>query len=70
MTENATQAWIEDAMARAQKVACRPGDDGCHPFPDLVEDIRASGPSTGRCRIAWILTTREAAGSTGRMTWL
>jgi len=51
MTEKATHASIQDGMARVQKVACRSGDDGCHPFPDLVEDIRAIDPSTGRYRI-------------------
>jgi hypothetical protein len=33
MADKVTQELIEEGMARAEKVACRPGDDRCYPFP-------------------------------------
>lgn len=32
------QAMIEDGMARAEKVACAPGDGRCYTFPDPLDD--------------------------------
>jgi hypothetical protein len=43
MADKLTGEMIEDGMVRAEKVACRPGDDRCSVFPDPLEDVRASG---------------------------
>jgi hypothetical protein len=42
MTPELTEDRITEAMARAEKVACRPGHNRCYPFPDPVEIARAS----------------------------
>ena len=42
MADRLTQDMIADGMARAEKVACRPGDDRCYPFPDRLEVAQAS----------------------------
>jgi hypothetical protein len=42
MADRLTQDMIADGMARAEKVACRPGDDRCSPFPDRLEVAQAS----------------------------
>jgi hypothetical protein len=42
MADRLTQDVIADGMARAEKVACRPGDDRCYPFPDRLEVAQAS----------------------------
>jgi hypothetical protein len=34
MQEHLTQEVIAEAMARAEKVACRPGDQRCYAFPN------------------------------------
>ena len=67
MTDRLTQEMIADAMARAEKVACRPGDDCCYPFPDKLEDARASCTLKGRCRIGWIVAN---SGRDGWDVWL
>ena len=33
-TPELTEERIDEAMARAEKVACSPGDVRCYPFPD------------------------------------
>src|SRR5688572_26352028 len=58
-----TDELIAEAMARAETVECRPGDDRCYPFPDPVADARASCTPKGWCRIGWI------EGNTGRDSW-
>jgi hypothetical protein len=42
MTAELTEDVITEAMARAETVAWRPGDDRRYPIPDPVEDARAS----------------------------
>ena len=63
MADKLTQEMIEDGMARAEKVACRPGDDRCYVFPDPLDDVRASSTPRGRCRIGWIVA------NCGRDNW-
>src|SRR5829696_9792390 len=36
MADEMTQVMITEAMASAEKVACRSGDDRCYRFPDRV----------------------------------
>ncbi len=50
-------------MARAEKVACRPGDDRCYRFPDRLVDAAASCTPKGRCRVGWIVA------NSGRDSW-
>ncbi len=63
MAEELTQAMIADGMARAEKVACRPGDDRCYVFPDKLEAARATCTPKGRCMIGWIVA------NSGRDSW-
>jgi hypothetical protein len=60
MTPELTEDTIAEAMARTEKVACRPGDDRCYFFPDPLADGRASGTPTGR---------REAETTWLRLAW-
>ena len=41
-TPELSQQMIDEGMARAEKVACRPDDDRCYPFPDPLALARAS----------------------------
>ena len=53
MTEmDLTQEMIADGMRGAEKVACRLGDPRCYPFPDPVEDARATCTRRGTARLA------------------
>jgi hypothetical protein len=54
---------IAEAMARAEKVACRRGEGRYYAFPDSVEDAGASCTQNGRCRIGWIIS------DAGRESW-
>jgi len=63
MAGTLTQEMIEEGMARAEKVACRPGDDRCYAFPNRLEDAQASWTPKGRCRIGWIVANY------GRDSW-
>jgi hypothetical protein len=63
MPDKVTQEMIEEGMARAQKVACAPGNDRCYPFPDRIADVRASCTPKGCCRLGWILA------NAGRDSW-
>ena len=47
---------IAEAMARAEKVACRPGEGRCYALPDSVEIARATCTPKGRCKIGWIVS--------------
>ena len=40
MADTLTQEMIEDGMARAEKAACRPGDDRCNALPSDVESAQ------------------------------
>jgi len=50
-----TQEMIDADMARAEKVACVPGDHRCYAFPDPLEEARQSCTPKGRCKIDWIV---------------
>jgi hypothetical protein len=63
MADRLTQEMIEDGMARADKVACRPGDNRCLPLPYDVESARATCTPKGRCKIGWIVA------DAGRKAW-
>ena len=58
-----TQEMIDEGMARAEKVACAPGDDRCYPFPDPLALARASCTPKGRCQIGLIVANG------GRDSW-
>jgi hypothetical protein len=67
MTHELTEERIAEAMARAEKVACRPGDDRCYPFADRPVDARASCTPKGRCRVGG--TQRVIVANAGRDAW-
>jgi hypothetical protein len=48
MADTLTQEMVADAMARAEKVACSPGDHRCDSFPDPLDEARASCTPKGR----------------------
>jgi hypothetical protein len=56
MTHELTEERIAEAMARAEKVACQPGDGRCYAFPDRLVDALASCTPKGRCKVGWILS--------------
>jgi hypothetical protein len=58
-----TQELIAGAMARAEKVACRPGDSRCYAFPDRLADARENITPKGRRMVGWI------AANGGRDSW-
>ena len=58
-----TQEIISEAMARAEKAACAPGDSRCYAFPDPLAEARASCTPKGRCLIGWIVSNG------GRDSW-
>jgi hypothetical protein len=67
VADQVTQEMIEDGMARAEKVACRPDDHRCYPFPNRLEDAQASCTPKGRCRIGG--TCRVVVANSGRDSW-
>jgi hypothetical protein len=54
---------IAEAMARAEKVTCRPGDARCYPFPDWLVDARSSCTPKGRCTVCQMVAKGD------RDTW-
>jgi hypothetical protein len=64
MTDRLTEEMIEDGMAGAETVACRPGEGRCSPFADPIEDVRASCTPKARCRIG--ATRRVIVANSGR----
>ena len=62
-----SQEMIDEGMARAEKVACSPGDHCCLPLPNRLEDARASCTPKGRCMIGWIV---DDSGRTAWDVWL
>ena len=71
MADKVTQELIEDGMARAEKVACRPGDHWCYPFANRLEDAQSGCMPKDRRRIGG--TRRVILGNGGRDTrggWL
>ena len=63
MTPELTEKRIAEAMARAERVACRPGEGRCDALPDPVEIARATCTPKGRCKIGWIVA------NSGRDSW-
>jgi hypothetical protein len=63
MTRELTEDVIAEATARAERVACQPGDDRCYAFPHRLVDARASCTSKGRCKVGWIVA------NSGRDSW-
>jgi hypothetical protein len=51
-----TEERIAEAMARAEKVACRPGDGRCYAFPDRLSDARETCTPKGRRKVGWIVS--------------
>jgi hypothetical protein len=56
MTPVLTEERIAEAMARAERVACRLGEGRCYALPDSVETARATCTPQGRCKIGWIIS--------------
>jgi hypothetical protein len=63
MTPELTEERIAEAMTRAEKVACRPGDARCYAFPNRLEEALAICTPKGRCRVGWIVA------NSGRDSW-
>jgi hypothetical protein len=63
MTPELTEDMIAAAMARAEKVACRPGDHRCYPLPSDVTSAHQTCTPKGRCRVGWIVA------NSGRDSW-
>jgi hypothetical protein len=63
MTPELTEEMITEAMARAEKVACRPGDDRCYPLPYDVKSAQQTCTPKGRCKVGWIVA------NSGRESW-
>ena len=51
MTHELTEERIAEAMARAERVACRPGEGRCYALPDSVAEARANCTPQGRCKV-------------------
>jgi hypothetical protein len=47
MVDALTDEVIAEAMARAEKVACRPGDDRCYAFVNRLEAVSYRGHPKG-----------------------
>ena len=58
-----TQEMIDKGMARADKVACPPGDQRCYPLCSSLTWARESCTPKGRCHIGWI------TANGGRDSW-
>jgi hypothetical protein len=58
---------MTEAMARAENVACPPGNDRCYALPDLVPDARKTCTPKGRCTIEG--TRRFILANRGRDSW-
>ena len=67
MTPELTDEVIAEAMVRAEKVACRPGDGRCSALPDSVADARAMCTPQGRCKSGG--TRRVIVSHGGRESW-
>jgi hypothetical protein len=63
MPPERSEKVIAEAMARAEKVACRPGDGRCYAFPDRLVDALATCTPKGRCKVGWIISKG------GRESW-
>jgi hypothetical protein len=54
---------IAEAMSRAERELCAPGDPRCYGFPYAVEDALGTMTPDGWCRVGWV------AGRSGRDEW-
>ena len=63
MAAKLTQEMIAEAMARAEKVACRPGEGRCFALADAVAVVRATCAPKAFCRLGWIISKG------GRESW-
>ena len=55
MPDTLTEQMIADAMARAEKLACAPGDTRCLPLPDDIQGAESTRTPKGRCKVGWIV---------------
>jgi hypothetical protein len=62
-TPELTEERIAEAMARAEKAACRPGDNRCLALPYDVASALATCTPKGRCKVGWIVA------NAGRDAW-
>jgi hypothetical protein len=62
-----TEERIAEAMARAEKVACRPGDDRCYPLPYSAVEARKTCTPKGRCKVGG--TRRVIVANARRESW-
>ena len=67
MIDGLTEERIAEAMARAEKVACSPGNSRCFALPDPVVEARKTCTPKGRCLIGWIVAE---GGRTSYDVWL
>jgi len=58
-----SDAVIDDALRRAERAVCAPGDPRCYGFAYSVEVAVSSLDRDGWCRIGWV------AGRGGRDDW-
>ncbi len=58
-----SDAVIDDALRRAEREVCAPGDPRGYGFPYTVEDALRSLDRDGWCRVGWV------AGRCGRDDW-
>jgi hypothetical protein len=63
MSDELTEERIAEAMARAEKVACRPADNRCLPLPYSAAEARKTCTPMGRCKVGWIVA------NAGRDAW-
>jgi len=63
MVDKVTQEMIQEGMARAEKVACRPGDDRCYSLPYDVESAQQTCTAKGRSKVGRIVA------KSGRERW-
>ncbi len=54
---------IDDALRRAEREVCEPGDPRCYGFPYTVEESLGSLDHDGWCAVGWV------AGRGGRDDW-
>jgi hypothetical protein len=67
LTPELTAERIAEALARAEKVACRPGDDRCYPLPYSAQEAQKTCTPKGRCKVGWIVSR---GGREGWHVWL
>jgi hypothetical protein len=56
VTPELTEEQIAEAMARAENVACRPGDGRCSALTDRLVDALATCTPKGRRKVGWIVS--------------